>query len=80
MNLSDHVMSSNPNEVESALELSAFFLRYHRAVDYGDFSDNAYVVQRIRRFVDYKYWAEIEKLDGKHETLDGSFHQFKAAT
>lgn len=55
-------------------------LRYHRAIDYGDFSDNAYVVQRVRRYVDYKYWAEIENLDGKHDVLDSSFQQFKAAT
>ena len=44
MNLQEHVMSSIPNEVETSLELCAFLLRYHRAIDYGDFSDNAYVV------------------------------------
>ena len=44
INIEGHVMSTNPTEVEAALELSQFLLRYHRGVDYGDFSDNPYVV------------------------------------
>jgi len=66
-------MSANPGEVESALELGAFLMRYHRAIDYGDFSDNAYVVQRLRRYVDYKYWAELEDLGGSHDSLNANF-------
>ena len=44
MSLESHIMSNNPSEVEAALEFAQFLLRYHRAVDYGDFSDNPYVV------------------------------------
>ena len=44
MNLEEHIMSTNPSEVEAALDLAQFLLRYHRAVDYGDFSENPYVV------------------------------------
>lgn len=44
MNLSDHMMSQNNVESENALELSGFIMRYHRSIDYGDFSDSPYVV------------------------------------
>ena len=80
MNLEAHIMSSNPGEVEAALGLAQFLLRYHRAVDYGDFSENPYAVQRIRRFCDYKVWFEIEELSGSHEDLSGNFSEFKTVT
>lgn len=80
MNLEEHVMSTNPTEVEAALELSQFLLRYHRAVDYGDFSENPYVVQRVRRYCDYKIWYEIEELSSSHEDLSGNFSDFKGVT
>ena len=44
MNLQVHLLSTNPSEVETTLDLTQFLLRYHRSVDYGDFSDNPYVV------------------------------------
>lgn len=44
MNMSAHIMSQSQNESELALEFCSFMLRYHRALDYGDFSDNPYVV------------------------------------
>ena len=43
-----------------ALDLCSFLLRYHRALDYGDFSENPYCVQRLRRYEDFKCWSEIE--------------------
>ena len=43
-----------------ALEFCAFLMRYHRALDYGDFSENAFVVQRLRRFEDFKCWNDLE--------------------
>ena len=39
MRLEEHILSSNAIEVEDALELTYFLLRYHRAVDFGDFSE-----------------------------------------
>ena len=80
MNIEEHVMSTNSTEVEAALELSQFLLRYHRGVDYGDFSDNPYVVQRIRRYCDFKIWFEIEELSGSQEDLTGNFSDFKSMT
>jgi hypothetical protein len=44
MNMGAHIMSTNQSESELALEFCSFLLRYHRALDYGDFSDNPYVV------------------------------------
>ena len=63
MNMSQHIMSQNLAESDFALEFCAFLLRYHRALDYGDFSDNPYCVQRLRRYEDYKYWTELEDLN-----------------
>ena len=44
MDLEPLLMSNNNAEVEAALNLAYFLLRYHRAVDYGDFTDNAYAI------------------------------------
>ena len=55
-------------------------LRYFQTVDYGDFSDNPYVVQRVRRYHDYKIWYDFEELTGQHRDLDGNFNDFKGVT
>ena len=44
MDLEPLMMSANNAEVEAALNLAYFLLRYHLAVDYGDFTDNAYAI------------------------------------
>ena len=56
MKLEAHIKSDNQTEAQNALELTYFLLRYHRAVDFNDFSENLYVCQRIRRYHDYKIW------------------------
>ena len=43
MGLEEHIESTNPTEVENALELTYFLLRYHRSVDFGDFSDKLHI-------------------------------------
>lgn len=63
MNLAQHIMSTTSiQESELALDLCSFLLRYHRGLDYGDFSDNPYCVQRLRRYEDFKCWSEIEDI------------------
>lgn len=62
MDLSNHIMSNNNVESESTLDLCGFIMRYHRSIDYGDFSDSPYTVQRLRRYMEFKQWAEIEEL------------------
>eukprot|EP00347_Sterkiella_histriomuscorum_P015644 403356242 len=78
MNMSQHILSHNHQESELSLEFCAFLLRYHRALDYGDFSDNPYVVQRLRRFEDFKCWNEIEDSLTLGETVQKNFDQFKS--
>ena len=80
MNLQDHILSANQNESEASLELAAFLLRYHRSVDYGDFSDHPYVVQRIRRYCDYRFWFELEEQGNGQEELNNKFNSFQSVT
>lgn len=80
MQLDEHILSLNPVASEDALELTYFLLRYHRAVDFGDFSEQLHVTQRIRRFHDYKVWFELENLTGSQDDLQGSFSEFKQMT
>ena len=76
MNLAQHIMAAGP-ESEVALDLCSFLLRYHRALDYGDFSDNPYCVQRLRRYEDFKCWSEIEDVALLAETNTKEMLAFK---
>ena len=80
MGLGEHIESTNPSEVEIALDLTYFLLRYHRSVDFSDFSDKLHITQRIRRYHDYKIWYEIEELTGRCDESDGNFNAFKEVT
>jgi len=53
MDLESKVMSSDPDTVKSALELTQFFVKFYRKLDYNDFSDNPFCVNRIRRFIEF---------------------------
>ena len=77
MDVSVHIMSQASSESELALEFCGFLMRYHRAVDFGDFSDSPFVVQRLRRFQEFKSWAEIDDLQSLTETFMSRFDQFK---
>ena len=80
ISLESHILSSDPAEVETALDLAQFLLRYHRTVDYADFSENPFVVQRVRRYSEYKVWLETEELSISMYDLDGNFADFKGVT
>jgi len=78
MNLAAHIMSSTSiQESELTLDLCSFLLRYHRALDYGDFSENPYCVQRLRRYEDFKCWSEIEDVAVLAETNVKDLINFK---
>lgn len=78
MNLAQHIMSTTSiQESELALDLCSFLLRYHRGLDYGDFSDNPYCVQRLRRYEDFKCWSEIEDIALLAETNAKDMLSFK---
>jgi hypothetical protein len=38
-------------------------LRYHENVDYGDFTSDPVTIQRLRRYENIKYAAEIQMLN-----------------
>jgi len=85
MNLAVHIMgrflfilAQNDNESELALEFCNFLLRYHRDLDYGDFSDNPYVVQKLRRYEDFKCWAELEELQQLQDQSGNKLDKFKS--
>jgi hypothetical protein len=40
MNLSAYILSSSPKDADLALDFCAFLLRYHRDIDYNDFSED----------------------------------------
>lgn len=78
MNLAQHIMSTTSiQESELALDLCSFLLRYHRGLDYGDFSENPYCVQRLRRYEDFKCWSEIEDVALLAETNSKDILSFK---
>lgn len=52
-------------------------MRYHRSIDYGDFSESPFMVQRLRRFLEFKQWAEIEELQNLTDSFSTRFDQFK---
>lgn len=56
-------------ESEQSLELASFLLRYHVEIDYGDFTDEPFAVQKLRRYEDVKYAAELEALSKNFEGM-----------
>lgn len=75
MNTAAIITSSNEEEATLALDFSSFLLRYHRDLDYADFSDDLYVQQKIKRAETYRSWADIEDLANGFETLSTNFEQ-----
>ena len=59
LNLEHYVMASDKQAVEAALEMATFLTRYHQNVDYADFSDNIYCIQRIRNAIEFKVHNEL---------------------
>jgi hypothetical protein len=80
MNLSAFVLSSNAKDADLALDFCAFLLRYHREIDYSDFSDDQYVVGRIRRSEVFRAWADIEDLANGYETINANFEKHRGVT
>lgn len=80
MNLSTYVLSSIQRDQEMALDFCAFLLRYHREIDYSDFSEDQFVVGRIRRAEVYRAWADIEDLANGYETINANFDKHRGVT
>jgi hypothetical protein len=80
MNLSSYILSSAPKEVDLALDFCAFLLRYHRDLDYADFSEDQYASGKIRRAEVYRAWADIEDLANGYETINANFEKHRGVT
>jgi len=73
MNISEMVLSKIEAEQDLALDFSSFLLRYHRDLNYEDFSDDKDVLMMIRRAEMYRNWADVEDLANGFETLQNNF-------
>jgi hypothetical protein len=62
MKLVDYMFSTNQEIADLALDFSSFLLRYNRELDYQDFSDDANIIQKIKKAETYRTWADIEDL------------------
>ena len=64
-------------ESDLALDFASFLLRYHRDLDYSDFSDSLEITDRIKRAESFRSWTDIEDLAGSYESLSTAFEQHK---
>lgn len=44
-------------------------LRYHRQIDYGDFTEDPFAIQMLRRYENVKYASELESLTKVVESM-----------
>jgi len=56
------------------LDFASFLLRYHRTLNYNEFSDDQNIVSRIKRAETFRAWADIEDLALGYERLLDSFN------
>ncbi len=70
MNLEKH-FKSDGSDRDIALEFASFLLRYHVDIDYGDFTDDPFAIQKLRRYENVKYAAEVEGLTKAIEDISG---------
>jgi len=77
MNIEDIIASKNEADADLALDFASFLLRYHRLLDYTEFSDDQRVISRIKRAETYRSWADIEDLAIGYESLLNAFTSHK---
>jgi hypothetical protein len=65
---------------ELALDFCCFLLRYHKDIDYEDFSEDHFTNQKIKRAEMYRSWADIEDLANGYETLNNNFEKHRTVT
>ena len=62
------------------MDFCTFLLRYHKDIDYDDFSDSQHVTLKIRRAEIYRSWADIEDLANGYETLNSNFEKHRTVS
>lgn len=80
MNMGTYILSNIYKDQELSLDFCSFLLRYHKDIDYQDFSDDELVISKIRRAEIYRSWADIEDLANGYETLNGNFEKHRNVT
>ena len=73
MNIQSLIVSDQPQESALGLEFASFLLRYHVTLDYGDFTDDPFCIQKLRRYEDVKYATEVENVTKAFEQLSARF-------
>ena len=79
MDLNGRILSIDNQESEITLEFCSFIMRHHRGIDYSDFTDSPFAIQRLRRFQEFKSWAEIDELHLITDNFSSQFDLFKQA-
>lgn len=71
MKLDNYVIEMTRQDAlhEKTLEFLSFLLRYHRELDHTDCSTNPQVLQKLKRYEDFKCWHELEELAIQQEEL-----------
>ena len=69
MNIVSIIVSTKEEDSDLALDFASFLLRYHRDLDYSDFSDDPIIINKIKRAETYRSWADIEDLANGFESL-----------
>jgi hypothetical protein len=77
MNLDSFVNAQDEDTSNLALNFTSFLLRYHKELDYADFSHEPEVIKKVQRAEMYRNWVDIEDLANGYETLQKNFNGHK---
>lgn len=77
MNLEAHIDSGTEDDTNLTLDFTSFLLRYHKNLNYEDFSDDKTATTKIRRAEMYRNWVDIEDLANGYEVMQNNFNAHK---
>lgn len=80
MNLDAYIESDNEDFSNLTLDFTSFLLRYHKSLNYDDFSEDPDVAKKIRRAEMYRNWVDIEDLANGYEVIQNNFNSHKDTT
>jgi len=64
-------------EADLALDFASFLLRYHKDLEYADFTEDNNVQDLIRRAEAFRQWADIEDLAASIDNITSVFEQHR---
>lgn len=65
-------------EADLALDFASFLLRYHKDLEYADFTEDNNVQDLIRRAEAFRQWADIEDLAASIDQITQVFEQHRS--